>query len=33
MLDICDDLWLDSDTIINWKFMQNKAILSIKWNG
>lgn len=33
MLDICDDLWLDSDTIIKWKIMQNKAILSIKWNG
>lgn len=30
VLDICDDLWLNSDEILNWKFLQNKAILSIK---
>lgn len=30
MLDICDDLWLDTNTAIKWKTLQNKAILSIK---
>ncbi len=31
--DICDDLWLNSDEITNWKILQNKAILSIKRNS
>ena len=28
--EICNDLWLNSDEILNWKFLQNKVILSIK---
>jgi hypothetical protein len=30
MLDICDELWLDTNTAIKWKTLQDKAILSIK---
>jgi len=30
MLDICDDLWLDANMVINWKNLQNRAILSVK---
>lgn len=30
VLDICDDLWLNPDEILNWKTLQNSAILSIK---
>lgn len=30
VLDICDNLWLNPDEILNWKLLQNKAILSIK---
>ncbi len=33
ILDICDDLWLDADSVLKWKNLQNKAILSIKWDG
>ena len=33
ILDISDILWLNSDEIMEWKIIQNKAILSIKENG
>ena len=32
ILDISDDLWLDADSVLKWKNLQNKAILSIKEN-
>lgn len=32
IIDICNELWLNLDETINWRKLQNKAILSIKGN-